>query len=150
MTEIPGYISEDGFVNNSETGGGTGCAILSSSKNKDGAWKFLKWWTSENIQYKYGEEVESMLGPAARNMTSNVAALQKYTWDSETLVEINKQWANVEEMEQVPGGYYISRVIDQAFWNVINSSEDPTDMLIKWSQVADAEIQKKIKQYDVQ
>ena len=53
----------------------------------------------------------------------------------------------VEEIEEIPGGYYVSRAIDQAFWNVLTMNENPKDMMKKWGEVADVEIETKIEQY---
>ena len=149
MTEVPGVANEDGTVNNSVTGGGTGAVILSQSKNKSAAWKFITWWTSEEIQYQYGNSVESILGPSARNSTANVEALKRYKWDDENLDNLLKQWEKVEEIPEIPGGYYVSRVIDQAFWNTVNGGEEAQDMLLKWTKIAENEIQKKREDYDI-
>ena len=48
-----------------------------------------------------------------------------------------------------PGGYYVSRVLDQAFWNVTNANENPKDMLMKWNNIAQTEITRKREQYNI-
>ena len=60
-----------------------------------------------------------------------------------------KQWDKVIEVPEVPGGYNVSRVLDQAFWNVVNASENPKDMLMKWNDVARVEIERKRQQYNI-
>ena len=50
-------------------------------------------------------------------------------------------------MAEIPGGYYVSRAIDQAFWNVLSMNENPKDMMRKWGEIADVEITTKINQY---
>lgn len=149
MYEVPGTVGEDGKIDNSVSGGGTGAVILSSSKHKKEAWEFLKWWTSEGIQYRYGSEVEKILGPSARNATSNVEALKRYEWSYNNLETLLSQWSKVKEIPEVPGGYYVSRAVDQAFWNVTNASENPKDMLLKWNDVAQNEIDRKRQQYNI-
>lgn len=148
MYEIPG-ISDGTTVDNSVTGGGTGAVILSATKHKDASWEFLKWWTSEGIQYQYGTEVENILGESARVATSNTAALKRYSWSRSTLKNLVAQWKKVSEIPEVPGGYYVSRVIDQAFWNVVNAGEDTQDMLMKWNDIAQTEIDRKREQYGI-
>ncbi len=150
MFEIPGTVQENGEISNITTGGGTGAVILSKSKHKEAAWEFIKWWTSEDIQYRYGNEIENILGPAARNPSATVAAVEKYEWKASTLNNIVSQWNKVEELPEVPGGYYVSRVIDQAFWNVTSASENPKDMLMKWADIAQTEITRKREQYNIQ
>ncbi len=149
MYEVPGTIGEDGKINNSISGGGSGAVILSTSKHKKEAWEFLKWWTGADIQFRYGSEVEKILGPSARNATSNVEALKKYEWSYNNLETLLSQWSKVKEIPEVPGGYYVSRAIDQAFWNVTNASENPKDMLLKWTDVAQNEIDRKRQQYNI-
>lgn len=149
MYELPGTVNEDGSINNITTGGGTGAVILSASKNKEEAWEFIKWWTSTDIQYRYGVEVENILGSAARVATANVDALKQYSWKSSTLKNILSQSQKLVEMPEVPGGYYVSRVLDQAFWNVTNANENPKDMLMKWNDIAQTEITRKREQYNI-
>lgn len=144
---IPGFKDENGNINRSLAGAGSGCAILKDSKNKDGAWKFLKWWTSAETQLKYSQNIESILGSTGRNMTSNVEALSKLSWNRGDFDIIKEQWSYVNEMPEVPGGYYIPRVVDQAFWNVV-SGKGIHEELIKWDKVADTEIAEKRSQYE--
>lgn len=62
---------------------------------------------------------------------------------------IENQWKKVQELPEVPGGYYVSRVLDQAFWNVTNANENPKDMLMKWNDIAQTEITRKREQYNI-
>lgn len=149
MYELPGVVTDDGSIRNVTTGGGTGAVILSESEHKEAAWEFIKWWTSADVQYRYGFEVENILGSSARVATANVEALNKYSWRKSTLNNIMTQWEKVEEIPEVPGGYYVSRVLDQAFWNVTNAGENPKDMLMKWNDVAQTEITRKREQYGI-
>lgn len=150
MYEVPGTTGTDGKINNCVSGGGSGAVILSASKHKKEAWEFLKWWTDADIQYRYGSEVEKILGPSARNATATVEALKKYDWTLNNLDHLLSQWSKVKEIPEVPGGYYVSRAVDQAFWNVTNASENPKDMLLKWTDVAQTEIDRKRQQYNIQ
>ena len=145
---IPGFEDKNGNINRSQAGAGTGCAILKSTDNKEKAWEFLKWWTSDEVQLKYSQNIEAILGITGRNMTSNVKALSGLAWNDGDFEILQKQWASVNEMPEVPGGYYIPRVVDQAFWNVIGNSKGIEEMLLKWDKVADNEIAEKRSQYN--
>jgi ABC-type glycerol-3-phosphate transport system substrate-binding protein len=147
MTQIPGTKREDGTVNHSSAGSGTGCAITILSKKPDNAWKFLKWWTSEDTQLKYSNSLESLLGPLGRAANSNISALSKMDWDPEILKEILNQLNQLVEIPEVPGGYYTARAIDQAFWSVVEQNKNPTEMLTKWGAVVDREIARKRAEY---
>lgn len=147
MAEIPGFLQEDGTIRNAETGGGTGSAILNQSPNKEEAWTFLKWWTSADTQVRYTNELESILGTAERQTTANVEALQRLAWDKDDIAMLLKQWEKVEELPEVPGGYYTSRCVEQAYWNVINNGTNARATIVKWGKVADLEIQRKRAEY---
>lgn len=149
MAPIPGVMESDGKINNIEAGGGTGAVILNISKNKNEAWEFLKWWTSDEAQYRYSADCESILGVAARNPTANVNALSRLSWKSDGLKILLEQWNKVQEIPEVPGGYYTARIIDQAFWNTTNQNDNPRDMIVSWSKQADQEIARKRQDYNI-
>ena len=147
MAAIPGTKMSDGAINNTETGGGTGSVILSNSKHKEEAWEFLKWWTSSETQVKYSNNLESILGAVERQATANVDALRQLSWSREDTKTLIDQWEKVEEIPEIPGGYYTVRAIDQAFWDVYNNGANPSDTLISWSETVDAEIIRKRNEY---
>lgn len=150
MATVPGTIQEDGSCNNSVAGGGTGCSILNISENKEAAWTFLKWWTSADTQLAYSTNLESILGPLGRVMVSNTEALQSLTWTEEELEVIMAARENVVNLPEVPGGYQVSRSIDMAFYNVVNTNVNAKDMLLEWGEVADDEIKRKWEQYETE
>ncbi|MBR4911133.1 MAG: extracellular solute-binding protein [Clostridia bacterium] len=146
--EIPGFIGEDGSINNVQTGGGTGAAILNKTKNPEGAWAFLKWWTSADTQAAYSQNVENVLGVAGRVTSANVEAVKRLSWQNDVLDTLISSWEKVEELPELPGGYYVPRSIDMAFWNTYNKAESPKDLLLEWNEIANSEIERKIKQYE--
>ena len=149
MCEMPGYVSEDGTVNNSVNGTGTACVILNwaSDAKKEMAWEFLKWWTSDDIQYRYSVNIESILGSSARYNSANLNAVYRLGWDSATLEALKNQFDTLYNYPEVPGSYYVSRSTQQVFWNVVNNGQDVEDMLEKWIPEADDEIQRKTEEY---
>ncbi len=146
IATVPGTV-KDGELDYTTFGGGTGCIILNDSKYKDEAWTFLKWWTSTDTQYRYSKNLESLLGATGRVATSNKEAMQMYSWKAEDLEIIMKQWDSVEEIPEVPGSYYLTRSIEQAFYAVQNGKATPTDSIIKWNGIMNEEIERKIDEY---
>lgn len=140
---IPGTVDKNGNVNHNSAGSGAGCAITKLCDNPDNAWKFLKWWTNCDTQLKYSESLESLLGPLGRVATANVEALKSMIWDDEMLEIFDKNINTVVQIPELPGGYYTARGIDQAFWNVVEQNENPTDMMLEWGKVVDGEIKRK-------
>jgi len=148
VAPIPGTVMPDGSFSNVSTGGGSACAILSGSSNPQNAWKFIKWWTDEKTQLTYSNEIEAILGPTGRVAVSNVSAFERMSWDAEMRKSIMEASANVKEIPEYPGSYYVSRSVYHSFWRVINSNANPKDTLIKYAKQADAEIIRKWNQYD--
>lgn len=132
---------------NGVSGGGTGCVILEKSQNKDSAWEFLKWWTSADVQSEYSRRLESILGLLGRTTTSNVDAFKQLDWKEGMIDILLEQWKNVKEIPEVPGSYYLSRSVDQAYWAVVNGENNAVDALTLWSKSADEEIERKFQEY---
>lgn len=147
IAEIPGMTTENGEINNICSGSGTGCVIMKSSKEKDAAWEFLKWWVSADTQYMYSAELEAVLGETGRVATSNIEALSRLSWDEEILTVINSQWKKVEELPEVPGSYFVSRSIDQAFWAAKNDEKSPKEAIMDWADICNKEVARKIAEY---
>ena len=131
----------------STSGSGSGCAITKLSKNPDKAWEFLKWWVSADTQYAYSFNCEAILGQSGRTATATVDALSRLSWDKQGLKVILEQWKNVKEIEEVPGSYYVSRSIDQAFWAVYNDTATEKEAITDWGKTSDNEIKRKIAEY---
>ena len=148
MVEIPGVMQADGTINNASAGSGTGCAILKGAKSPEAAWTFLKWWTAADTQRDYSNNLESILGPVGRVAVSNMEALKSLSWDAHSLNTVLAAWDNVAEIREVPGSYYVSRSLDFAFWNVASMSKNPKDMMQTWGEEANAEIKRKLEQYE--
>ena len=147
IAAVPGTVTADGDINRSIAGAGTGCAIIEKSEKKDEAWEFLKWWTSAAAQERYNNSIESILGVISRTSPSNIEAFDSFAWDPDDLNVIKKQRTFIKEIDEIPGSYYLSRAIDQAFWDVINNESNAKDALVKWRRVANNEIKRKINEY---
>ena len=143
---LPGVASESG-VNNTVVGTATASVILKDSSNPKAAWEFLKWWTGDEAQYRYSSDIESIVGIAARHPTANINALQQLSWNRDDAKVIVAQYRNAEFIPEVPGSYYVTRSLENAFYNVYSDGEGTKDSLSKWSRMIDEEISRKRKEY---
>lgn len=148
IAQIPGVKQENGEINNCVSGSGNAAVILSTSKNPSYAWDFLKWYTSDEIQFRFCKNLESVLGMSGRRATANVEAMKRLGWNEDVLNELLGQWDKLVEIQEIPGSYYVSRSIDQIYWNVVDGGSDCRAMLKKWGAEADNEIKRKIAEYD--
>ncbi len=147
IAPLPGVAGEDGTINNASTGSGTGNVIIKGTGKEKLSWEFLKWWTSADIQVRYSSNLESILGPVGRIETPNIEAFSRLSWSKKDMDILMNQWEQVVEVKEIPGGYYLTRSLDQAFWNVTNGSSNAKDAILEWSMVADNEIKRKIEEY---
>lgn len=143
MVPVPGTPRLDGTLDRSEGASGSGCMILSGAVNPTEAWEFLKWWTGEEAQTRYGREQEAIMGPAARYNPANVAAFLNMPWAERELRNIQAQWREVREVPEVPGGYYTSRNIDNAFRTVVFTWANHREVLFTWNKETNKEIARK-------
>lgn len=148
MAEIPGVLKEDGTINRADEFTSTCSVMFKSTKNKEAAWKFLKWWTSEETQYNYGMELEAVLGVSGRYITANKLAFERLPWDSKTAACIKNQWEEVSTVPQVPGYYFVSRYLTNAISDVIVNNENPRVVLNRYRDTIDAELKRKNEQLD--
>ncbi|HIZ55785.1 MAG TPA: extracellular solute-binding protein [Firmicutes bacterium] len=148
MAALPGTVQEDGTINNAIAGnGGTSCVMLAQvgegTKKQENAWEFMKWWMSTETQVEYARELEAILGAAARYNTANIEAVSYLAWPRDIYDTIITQWRNVVETPVVPGSYYTSRHLNNAFNEVINNIEVPRESIVKYTEEITLEIQAK-------
>ncbi len=143
FTLVPGYEDESGNVDHSVLAGQSAVIILDTSKRKEGAWEFLKWWMSEETQTSYGIEVENILGVAGRVATANTAALENLPWTSRDLKQLKAQMEWVKVVPEIPGGYFTERHVKNAFYAVYNTKEDPRETLEDYVKTINNEITNK-------
>jgi hypothetical protein len=132
---------------------GVGAAILmETSRNKQDAWEFLKWWTDADAQFNFGRALEAVMGPAARWATANIQAFERMPWTAEIRQNLQTQiglrgdpsrigedvWRGhmdpafvvdgveprfgLKGVHEVPGGYYTGRHFDFARNDVLNEN----------------------------
>lgn len=119
FTKVPGTVKEDGTIDHSVSSGGSATIMMESSKEKETAWEFMKWWTSTDTQIKYGREMEALMGAAARYPTANVKAFESLPWPTEDYEALKEQFQWMKGIPQVPGGYFSWRNINNAFYKVV-------------------------------
>lgn len=132
IAPVPGTRQADGTVRHTVgTTAATANIILSQSKKQEAAWEFLKWWCSEEVQTRYGRELEAILGMGARWNTANVNAFYSLPWDARHERVIKAQMDASEEQLIVPGGYFTGRHIINAWNRVVINNENARDALEK-------------------
>ena len=148
VAKLPATIDEKGNKNYTSAAGGTGCAITRLSDNPEDSWEFLKWWVSADVQTSYSNNLESLLGPLGRVSTASNSAFEKLGWSEELMPVLLEQKENTINLAQLPGGYYVDRGIEQAYWNVVEQNANPTDVMLKWGNIVNEEMRRKKAEYN--
>lgn len=140
---LPGTESAAGTINRAGYMSATGNILLSASKDKENAFKFLKWWTDESTQSNFGTEIESILGSSSRYLTANKAAFKSLPWTQSELSVINEQADCSRAVPEVPGSYYLSRHLTNAFRAVVIRNDDIKDTLDSYNKDINEELKSK-------
>jgi ABC-type glycerol-3-phosphate transport system substrate-binding protein len=143
MVPIPGTRMHDGSINRREGSNGLGIIMLKGIKDENDGYEFMKWWTSSEVQARYGYELEAVMGPAARYDTANIEAFHKLPWSKEEADRLVTQWNSVWDSPQIPGNYYLSRSLTNAFRKVVYSNENPREVLFEYNEGINREIERK-------
>jgi ABC-type glycerol-3-phosphate transport system substrate-binding protein len=117
--------------------------LLPAAKNQEAAWTFLKWWVSAETQVRFGRELESLIGAAARYNTANVRAFEQLAWSAGQRDVLLEPWGWVVGTPEVPGGYYTSRHSLNALRKVMNDNEEPRETLLDYTRTINRELTKK-------
>ncbi|HEY8363024.1 MAG TPA: extracellular solute-binding protein [Tissierellaceae bacterium] len=147
---VPGTVKSDGTIDRSVAASGLGCMMMKTCKNKEAAWEFMKWWTSAEIQERFGREMESLLGTAARYGTANLEAMSRLPWTTNDYKNLSTQWEWVKGIPQIPGAYFTPRHVDNAFRKVVYQGEDIRETLLDYVRVINDEIAKKRKEFGLE
>ncbi len=143
MTSIPGTAREDGTLDRSTSASGTCTIILNNCEDKQTAWQFVQWWNSAEVQQMYAREVEAELSTLGRHTPANLEAFRESLWTEEEKELLLAQWKNVVEVPEIPGGYYVTRNIDNAFRQVFYNGENARDTLNYWMNAVNEELLRK-------
>lgn len=149
MTAIPGTVSEDGSINRLQVTSGTACVMIRDAENKEAAWEFMKWWTDAEVQGTYGMRIEALLGAAARYNPIKTKSVSMIPWSGSELDMLLSRFNDACEIEEIAGGYYSSRNLDNALKEVVYNNENPRETLNYWNEKIDEEIIRKRQEFNL-
>lgn len=151
---IPGTLKTDEngneYIDRTTVATVTGAVIMTRAEERghaDECWEFLKWWTDADAQSRFGTEMESLLGSAARYQTANMDALEKMPWSTKAYNSLKEQRQWLTNIPEVPGGYYMPRQLEFAWRKVYTEKADPAEMLIEYVLGINQEIERKREEF---
>jgi ABC-type glycerol-3-phosphate transport system substrate-binding protein len=146
MAPVPGTERTDGTVDRAVAGNGNGIVMFTKTKNQEGAFAFMDWFTSTEVQARYGTEIEMLLGPAGRFETANIEAMKLLPWASREREMLLGQWKTIDFVELTPVSYYMGRNLMNAFRRVVYKRSNVRETLNYYNREIDREIARKRSQ----
>ncbi len=157
MCLIPGVLKEDGTIDrslsiSSATGGDTSpglaqaitsTAIFKSSDKQQEAWKFIDWFTSDEIQSRYGRDIEDSLGQIQRYTSANVNAFKSLPWGVKERTLLEEQRSYIVSLNEISGNYSVTRELISAFRKVVYDNANPTDTIYTYNKKINKELERK-------
>lgn len=150
IAPLPATVGDDGSMNRSQTSTVTACVMFNACKDKEAAWEFLKWFTSDDIQAEYGVQLEQVMGASARYATANINAFRKIPWSRSEQEKLLEQWKDLQGVNEVPGSYYTARGIQNAFRTTIYNYTNAYETLHDWQLQIDEEISRKYVEFGLE
>lgn len=150
MVPIPGVKQTDGSIKRISAATGTSAIVLRDAKDQESAWEFMKWWNSPEIQSQYARELENETGKIGRKTPANLEAFKRSKWGAAEQSILLEQWNQVQEIPELPGSYYTTRSIDNAFRGVIFQWKNPRESLNLWNKQINEEIKRKRFEFGVE
>ena len=147
---MPGRKGPDGNMNRSVSTGTLASMIFSSTRNPDLAWEFMRWWISADTQLRFGRELESIMGAAARYPTANYDAFRRLPWGSQQMAILDEQRQWTVGVPEVPGGYFVSRHVTNAARRILNEGQDTRETLLDYTLIINDELTKKRREFGLE
>lgn len=150
MVPIPGVRKPDGSIDRSAGGTSTATVVFSDSKRPEDAWQLVKWWTSTEVQTRYAEELEALLGVEAKWNTANVLAFNNLPWPKQDIEAIQSQWEWFREKPVVLGDYFTPRHITNAWNSVVLEGRNHREALEKAVEDINRELIRKQEEFGIE
>lgn len=143
MSPIPGTVKDNGEIDISQAVSGSAAVMFKGARDKAACWEFLKWWASTDTQAKFGIRQEAALGPAGRYDTANLPAMERLPWDNDQLESLSTQLRYCVTVPQLPGSYFTSRALNNAFLTCVLDKKSPREQLLYWNDQINLELDRK-------
>ncbi len=149
FTHVPGTPVLDadgnptGEINFAANSSSAGAVIFKKCSEKLAAWKFIKWFTSEDVMTNYGQTIEGQMGQMGRFDTANKNALKNLAWSQAEYEKISQAQNATVEIPIIPASYATTRHVKNAFRAVVNDAWNPRYSLSSYNRDINAEITRK-------
>ena len=119
--------------------------ILTSCKNPEAAWTFLKWFSDTDQMVEYATNVEGVMGSLGRVAPADPEALKQLNWSKSDLEKIMTEMDQLDEIPIIPSSYVVTRGVMNAFRAVVNDHDNARETLRWYNKDINSEITRKRK-----
>ncbi len=147
---LPGEIQADGSINNVSISAVTATVMVKGCDEKAAGWEFMKWYTGENCQVDFSNEMVAIMGPSAKQNVSNKNALKSLPWTTAEYRKVQAQFDNLGSVPNYPGAYIIDRYTNFAFLSAFNDNANPSDALMSHIATINKEIERKRNEFNLE
>ena len=124
--------------------------VRGGEDKKNEAWEYIKWFTGDECQAEYSNEMVALLGPSAKYNTANIEALEKLPWTHDELIRIKAQFNNLASIPNYPGRYIVARYTEFAFLAAYNNNADPQQAMRSYITAINKEITRKRAEFGLE
>lgn len=139
---------EDDEIDRTATGDTRNAIIFKKTKNKDKAWKFIKWWSQADIQSGYANIIQSTYGSTFLWNTANLEAFQTLAIGDDikavALVQLKEHLRNIN---QIPATYMVERGLSTVWNNAVFENKPLRALISDASIEIDKEIARKMQEF---
>ena len=145
---IPGTVQEDGSISRATCGCSDSTVIFKSTQERESqAWAFIRWWSSTEVQSKFGRMTQSIYGDEYIWPTANIEAFKLLPWDTEDKQVVEQFAANVIDVARVPGTYMLEREMSNAFNDICVNGANEQTRIDKAVKTINREIRRKLEEF---
>ena len=145
---VPGVTQDDGPVARYSSAGGESTVMFESTPEREAkAWEFIKWWSSADVQEKYGETLQISYGSEYLWNTANREAFANLPWRSQDKAVILAQNEWIQEAPRIPGTYMLERELSNAFVAAAIDGEEIRSTLDNAVKRIDRETERKLEEF---
>ena len=146
---VPGMEREDGTVDRSVCGCAESSVIFKSDSEREAkAWEFVKWWSSSEVQAKFGQTLQITYGSEYMRTTANMDAFMQLPWDSGDKQIIAEQMSQVVDVARVPGTYLLEREMSNAFNDIVVNRMTAQTRIDKAVKTINREFNRKLEEFE--
>ncbi len=145
---VPGVEDENGEILRYTAGGADSTVMFhSTAEREEMSWRFMKWWSSEEVQTKFGQTLQISYGDEYIWTSANLDAFSNLPWNTKDKEIIKQQALWIMEPPRVLGSYMMEREISNAFNDVVVNGKNLRSRIDDAVKVIDRETERKLEEF---